>query len=99
MMQFLHLLISSLCSIAPIGLQNVFSLELTSTLLAKDNHNVFGLMQLVSVDDGQRFDYVDSNLPDGSNNTDIIVRMIHDVLQGREIYLSYFFVNENYASR
>ncbi|XLR06761.1 hypothetical protein HN51_061643 [Arachis hypogaea] len=52
--QFLHLLISSLCSIAPIGLQNVFSLELTSTLLAKDNHNVFGLMQLVSVDDGQR---------------------------------------------
>ncbi|XP_057748418.1 histone-lysine N-methyltransferase ASHR2 [Arachis stenosperma] len=121
--QFLHPLISSLCSIAPIGLQNVFSLELTSALLAKDKHNAFGLMQPVSVDDGQRsvraygiypyasffnhdclpnacrFDYVDSNPPDGSNNTDIIVRMIHDVPQGREICLSYFPVNENYASR
>ncbi|KAL4649452.1 hypothetical protein ACB092_01G014700 [Castanea dentata] len=43
-----------------------------------------------------RFDYVDS-APD--RNTDIVVRMIHDVPQGREICLSYFPVNENYASR
>ncbi|KAF8010314.1 hypothetical protein BT93_J1056 [Corymbia citriodora subsp. variegata] len=43
-----------------------------------------------------RFDYVDS-ASDG--NTDIIVRMIHDVPQGREIRLSYFPVNLNYANR
>ncbi|KAF7849869.1 hypothetical protein BT93_L0185 [Corymbia citriodora subsp. variegata] len=43
-----------------------------------------------------RFDYVDS-ASDG--NTDIIVRMIHDVPQGREICLSYFPVNLNYANR
>ena len=43
-----------------------------------------------------RFDYVDT-APD--HNTDIVVRMIHDVPQGREICLSYFPVNENYASR
>ncbi|XP_057723666.1 histone-lysine N-methyltransferase ASHR2-like [Arachis stenosperma] len=123
--QFLHPLISSFCSIAPTGLQNVLFLflELTSALLAKDKHNVFGLMQPVSVDDGERsiriygiypyasffnhdclpnicrFDYVDSNPLDGSNNTDIIVRMIHDVPQDREICLSYFSINENYASR
>ncbi|XP_041012608.1 histone-lysine N-methyltransferase ASHR2 [Juglans microcarpa x Juglans regia] len=45
-----------------------------------------------------RFDYVDTS-PKHHNNTDIIVRMIHDVPQGREICLSYFPVNENYASR
>ncbi|KAG6653735.1 histone-lysine N-methyltransferase ASHR2 [Carya illinoinensis] len=45
-----------------------------------------------------RFDYVDTS-PEHHNNTDIIVRMIHDVPQGREICLSYFPVNENYASR
>lgn len=43
-----------------------------------------------------RFDYVDTS-PDG--NTDIIVRMIHDVPQGREVCLSYFPVNLNYPSR
>ncbi|KAL1208348.1 Histone-lysine N-methyltransferase ASHR2 [Cardamine amara subsp. amara] len=43
-----------------------------------------------------RFDYVDS-ASDG--NTDIIIRMIHDVPQGREICLSYFPVNMNYSSR
>ncbi|KAL3719686.1 hypothetical protein ACJRO7_004634 [Eucalyptus globulus] len=43
-----------------------------------------------------RFDYVDS-ASDG--NADIIVRMIHDVPQGREICLSYFPVNLNYANR
>ncbi|XP_062110808.1 histone-lysine N-methyltransferase ASHR2 [Humulus lupulus] len=45
-----------------------------------------------------RFDYVD--FPSGENNNiDIIVRMIHDVPQGREVCLSYFPVNENYPSR
>ncbi|KAF8093574.1 hypothetical protein N665_0383s0198 [Sinapis alba] len=43
-----------------------------------------------------RFDYVDS-ASDG--NTDIIIRMIHDVPQGREVCLSYFPVNMNYSSR
>ncbi|CAJ1938967.1 unnamed protein product [Sphenostylis stenocarpa] len=46
-----------------------------------------------------RFDYVDANPPDGCHNTDFIIRMIHDVPQGREICLSYFPVNENYSSR
>ncbi|XAR64317.1 Histone-lysine N-methyltransferase [Bertholletia excelsa] len=40
-----------------------------------------------------RFDYVDTG------NTDIIVRMIHDVPEGREICLSYFPVNLNYSER
>lgn len=44
-----------------------------------------------------RFDYVDT-IP-SPWNTDIIVRMIHDVPQGREICLSYFPVNENYPYR
>uniref|UniRef100_A0A1J3CWG0 Histone-lysine N-methyltransferase ASHR2 n=1 Tax=Noccaea caerulescens TaxID=107243 RepID=A0A1J3CWG0_NOCCA len=43
-----------------------------------------------------RFDYVDS-ASDG--NTDIVIRMIHDVPQGREVCLSYFPVNMNYSSR
>ncbi|XP_010495932.1 PREDICTED: histone-lysine N-methyltransferase ASHR2 [Camelina sativa] len=43
-----------------------------------------------------RFDYVDS-ASDG--NTDIIIRMIHDVPEGREVCLSYFPVNMNYSSR
>ncbi|KAL4284015.1 hypothetical protein GQ457_16G030600 [Hibiscus cannabinus] len=43
-----------------------------------------------------RFDYLDS-APD--RNTDFIVRMIHDVPQGREICLSYFPVNLNYSAR
>ncbi|CAN1838721.1 Histone-lysine N-methyltransferase ASHR2 [Linum perenne] len=45
-----------------------------------------------------RFDYVDKD-PNPDTNTDIIVRMVHDVPQGREICLSYFPVNENYSSR
>lgn len=43
-----------------------------------------------------RFDYVDAA---AENNTDIIVRMIHDVPQGREICLSYFPVNYYYSTR
>lgn len=46
-----------------------------------------------------RFDYVDANPPDDNHNTDFIIRMLHDVPQGREICLSYFPVNENYSSR
>ncbi|CAN4120514.1 unnamed protein product [Withania somnifera] len=45
-----------------------------------------------------RFEYVDSDV-DCRSNTDIIVRMIHDVPQGREICLSYFPVNFRYAER
>ncbi|CAN0929433.1 Histone-lysine N-methyltransferase ASHR2 [Linum grandiflorum] len=45
-----------------------------------------------------RFDYADTD-QNSDTNTDIIVRMIHDVPQGREICLSYFPVNENYSSR
>ncbi|GAA0185279.1 histone modifying enzyme [Lithospermum erythrorhizon] len=43
-----------------------------------------------------RFDYVDSS---DENNTDIIVRIIHDLPQGREICLSYFPVNLKYSER
>lgn len=43
-----------------------------------------------------RFDYVDNA---DVANTDIVVRMIHDVPQGREICLSYFPVNLNYCER
>ncbi|KAB1201988.1 Histone-lysine N-methyltransferase ASHR2 [Morella rubra] len=43
-----------------------------------------------------RFDYVDT-APDQQNNIDIIVRMIHDVPQGREICLSYFPVEANWS--
>ncbi|KAF7809569.1 histone-lysine N-methyltransferase ASHR2 [Senna tora] len=46
-----------------------------------------------------RFDYVDTSASDDNHNTDIIIRMINDAPQGREICLSYFPVNENYSSR
>ncbi|KAK9757783.1 hypothetical protein RND81_01G185600 [Saponaria officinalis] len=43
-----------------------------------------------------RFDYIDN----GTNgNTDMIIRMIHDVPQGQEICLSYFQVNLTYPVR
>ncbi|KAJ9186171.1 hypothetical protein P3X46_005703 [Hevea brasiliensis] len=120
--QFLHSVISSLCP--PPSIEGfLFSLELTSALLAKDKLNAFGIMEPVDFNKencGQRsvraygiypkaslfnhdclpnacrFDYVD-NAPD--RNTDVIIRMIHDVPQGREICLSYFPINENYSSR
>ncbi|KAF9620462.1 hypothetical protein IFM89_012639 [Coptis chinensis] len=44
-----------------------------------------------------RFDYLESDVSD--HNTDIIIRAIHDFPQGREICLSYFPVNWNYADR
>ncbi|XP_074268968.1 histone-lysine N-methyltransferase ASHR2-like [Silene latifolia] len=43
-----------------------------------------------------RFDYIDSA---ANGNTDMIIRMIHDVPQGREICLSYFPVNLSYPER
>lgn len=43
-----------------------------------------------------RFDYVDG---DGDRNIDIVVRAIHDITVGREVCLSYFRVNWNYAER
>ncbi|KAF8408541.1 hypothetical protein HHK36_007697 [Tetracentron sinense] len=43
-----------------------------------------------------RFDYVDSA---AERNTDIVVKVLHDVPEGREICLSYFPVDENYADR
>ncbi|KAL3824337.1 hypothetical protein ACJIZ3_020366 [Penstemon smallii] len=45
-----------------------------------------------------RFDYVDSVVECGSN-TDIVVRVIHDLPEGREICLSYFPVNLKYSER
>ncbi|GAB2270993.1 hypothetical protein Dimus_005849 [Dionaea muscipula] len=43
-----------------------------------------------------RFDYIDTM---ADHNTDIVVRMIHDVPEGREICLSYFQVNLCYSER
>ncbi|WOH15817.1 hypothetical protein DCAR_0935363 [Daucus carota subsp. sativus] len=44
-----------------------------------------------------RFEYVDKN--SGDDNTDMVIRMIHDVPSGREICLSYFPVNFKYVDR
>ncbi|CAI9275263.1 unnamed protein product [Lactuca saligna] len=46
-----------------------------------------------------RFDYIDVPGSASGNNTDITIRMIHDVPQEREICLSYFPVNLKYAER
>ncbi|XP_068333413.1 histone-lysine N-methyltransferase ASHR2 [Pyrus communis] len=43
-----------------------------------------------------RFDYIDT---DSEHNTDMVIRMIHDVPAGREICLSYFPVNQSYSNR
>lgn len=43
-----------------------------------------------------RFDYLDLDM---EGNTELIIRMIHDVPEGREICLSYFPVNLNYPQR
>lgn len=45
-----------------------------------------------------RFDYVDGTATD-AKNTDIIIRVIHDVPSGREICVSYFPVNLKYSER
>ncbi|KAK4395269.1 Histone-lysine N-methyltransferase ASHR2 [Sesamum angolense] len=73
-----------------------FSVELTSALLAKDKLNAFGLMEPFD-QDKERFDYVDS--ASDFSNTDIVVRVIHDLPVGREICLSYFPVNLKYSER
>ncbi|KAL7171896.1 hypothetical protein ACSBR2_036536 [Camellia fascicularis] len=52
-----------------------------------------------------RFDYVDASATAIATasasecNTDLVVRVIHDIPQGREICLSYFPVNLNYSDR
>lgn len=46
-----------------------------------------------------RFDYLDHQSSASASTTDLIIRMIHDVPQGREICLSYFPVNLNYSDR
>nr|GME15218.1 histone-lysine N-methyltransferase ASHR2 [Ipomoea batatas] len=45
-----------------------------------------------------RFDYVDADA-NSRTNTDFIVRLLHDVPEGREICLSYFPVNLKYSER
>ncbi|KAK6781035.1 hypothetical protein RDI58_023219 [Solanum bulbocastanum] len=45
-----------------------------------------------------RFEYVDTDV-NSRSNTDIVVRVIHDVPEGREICLSYFPVNFKYSER
>ncbi|KAL9230728.1 hypothetical protein vseg_006042 [Gypsophila vaccaria] len=113
---FLHSVISSLPF--PQGFSTP-SVDMTTSLLAKDRCNAFGLMEPFSEHGGRsvrayaiypnasffnhdclpnacRFEYID-NGTDG--NTDIIIRMIHDVPQGQEICLSYFQVNLTYPVR
>lgn len=46
-----------------------------------------------------RFDYLDGGFGGNEGSTDIVIRVIHDVPQGRELCLSYFPVNERYALR
>ncbi|KAK9117229.1 hypothetical protein Sjap_016176 [Stephania japonica] len=45
------------------------------------------------------FDKLDNPTSGGGSNCDMIVRAIHDISQGREICISYFPVNWNYADR
>ncbi|KAE9613246.1 putative histone-lysine N-methyltransferase chromatin remodeling SET family [Lupinus albus] len=47
-----------------------------------------------------RFDYVDTtDLDDEHNNTDIVIRMIEDVAEGREVCISYFRISRDYCTR
>ncbi|XP_071693552.1 histone-lysine N-methyltransferase ASHR2 [Rutidosis leptorrhynchoides] len=46
-----------------------------------------------------RFDYIDVVGSELGKNTEITIRMVHDVPQGREICLSYFPVNLKYSER
>lgn len=47
-----------------------------------------------------RFDYLDKdNVGDCNTTTDMVIRVLHDVPEGREICLSYFPVNFKYADR
>ncbi|KAL6188337.1 hypothetical protein ACLB2K_039730 [Fragaria x ananassa] len=92
----------------------LFSVELTAALLAKDKLNAFGLMEPPS-ETGARSSRAYGIYPKASFfnhdclpnacrfdydlSTEITVRMIHDVPEGREICLSYFPVNEPYSRR
>lgn len=46
-----------------------------------------------------RFDYVDDGVPGDEHNRDIVVRMIEDVGEGREVCISYFRINRDYEMR
>ncbi|XP_028759438.1 histone-lysine N-methyltransferase ASHR2-like [Neltuma alba] len=46
-----------------------------------------------------RFDYVDDGVPGDEHNTDIVIRMIEDVAEGREVCISYFRINRDYWTR
>ncbi|PON91745.1 SET domain containing protein [Trema orientale] len=113
--RFLHSLISSVCATPPppvgwfslelsaalLGKDklNAFGLMEPFSENAPRSVRAYGIYPKASsfnhdcLPNACRFDYVDSD------NTDMVVRMIHDVPQGREICLSYFPVNQNYASR
>ncbi|CAH9082200.1 unnamed protein product [Cuscuta europaea] len=45
-----------------------------------------------------RFDYVDAD-SNPYTNTDVVIRVLHDVTEGREVCLSYFPVNLKYSER
>ncbi|KAJ3678191.1 hypothetical protein LUZ60_001994 [Juncus effusus] len=44
-----------------------------------------------------RFDYFDD--PNRENNTDIIIRALHEIPEGKEVCVSYFRVNKGYKER
>ncbi|KDP23227.1 hypothetical protein JCGZ_23060 [Jatropha curcas] len=113
--QFLHSIISPLCppSLVELSVEltrallakdklNAFGLMEPFNLNEERSVRAYGVYPKASffnhdcLPNACRFDYVDA-AADG--NTDIIIRMIHDVPQGREICLSYFPVNESYSSR
>ncbi|EEF50161.1 protein with unknown function [Ricinus communis] len=112
--QFLHSLISSLCPPTggvPFSLELTSALLAKDKLNAfglmepfdindgKRSVRAYGIYPKAALfnhdclPNACRFDYVDTQ------DTDLIIRMIHDVPQGREICLSYFPVNYDYSTR
>ncbi|CAI9768791.1 unnamed protein product [Fraxinus pennsylvanica] len=101
---FLHSIIYSLCTF-PNHSQFGFSVELSAALLAKDKLNAFGLMEPFAqhIERSVRIFSITiaSLMLAGSTmstvadhgNTDLIVRVIHDLPDGRWICLNYFPVN------
>ncbi|KAK0591622.1 hypothetical protein LWI29_004978 [Acer saccharum] len=111
---FLHSLISAVCpppSIPSIeltaallakdrlnafGLMEPFNEQLERSVRAYGIYPKASFFNHDCLPNACRFDYVDSA---HHNNTDMIVRILHDVPQGREICLSYFPVNLDYSTR
>ncbi|KAK2634699.1 hypothetical protein Ddye_029491 [Dipteronia dyeriana] len=111
---FLHSLISTICpppSIPSIeltaallakdrlnafGLMEPFNQHLQRSVRAYGIYPKASFFNHDCLPNACRFDYVDTAR---HNNTDIIVRILHDVPQGREICLSYFPVNLDYSTR